>query len=628
MCGISGIISYNLSENEIYHRLDQMGALQAHRGPDDKKEAAYPFGSGYVGFGFRRLSILDLETGMQPIISPEDKSAIICNGQIYNYLELKAENPEMPYLTKGDIEVALNMYRKYGFDFLNKINGMYAGALFDHLNSKIILFRDRFGIKPLYYTEWESSFFFSSEIKPLLKGSTRPAEINHDKIETFFKYRYVPGIDTMFNGIKKLPPGSFIEYDLNNKTYEIKRYWEYRLDRVKPDMGFDEASEEFIRLFRDAVKIRMRSDVEVGTLISGGIDSSAVSSEAAVIKPDIRLFSISFNEDKYNELPLIKEYIKKNENRFKKTRHHTGLCGSEMLEKLPEIIKSIEEPISLGTILPTDQVCRLAGERVKVVLTGEGADEIFGGYRKFLIETAASIYHSLSIPEQKGLEDIYPELKTYMKIRSNNPVERYIQSESLFTRDELRELTGKDHVDDLFPSDATPYLSGNEHPLNAAIAMETKARLPDYVILRLDKLSMRHSLEARTPFLDYRLAEFAATLPINFKVNLADNREKYICSNSYARYSILDRDTAFRKKQPFTIPMADWLSDPSKLPECIKEVMFGDMIKKQGIIKSDILKRDINLISKENVGPNTLVSEADRVYAIIIFTLWYDLFFS
>jgi asparagine synthase (glutamine-hydrolysing) len=158
--------------------------------------------------------------------------------------------------------------------------------------------------------------------------------------------------------------------------------------------------------------------------------------------------------------------------------------------------------------------------------------------------------------------------------------------------------------------------------------METKARLPDYVILRLDKLSMRHSLEARTPFLDYRLAEFAATLPINFKVNLADNREKYICSNSYARYSILDRDTAFRKKQPFTIPMADWLSDPSKLPECIKEVMFGDMIKKQGIIKSDILKRDINLISKENVGPNTLVSEADRVYAIIIFTLWYDLFFS
>jgi asparagine synthase (glutamine-hydrolysing) len=628
MCGISGIISYNLSQDEIYHRLEQMGALQAHRGPDDKKETVYAFKSGFVGFGFRRLSILDLETGMQPIVSQQDQSAIICNGQVYNYLELRATAPEMEYNTKGDIEVALNIYRKHGLDFLNMLNGMYAGAVYDNINSRIILFRDRFGIKPLYYTEYEDSFFFSSEIKPLLQGSTRPAEINRNRIETFFKYRYVPGIYTMFDGIKKLPPGSYLEYNLESKKYEIKRYWEYRLDRVVPHTGFDEASEEFIRLFRDAVRIRMRSDVEVGTLLSGGIDSSAVSSEATVTKPDIRLFSISFNEDKYNELPLINAFIKKNESRFRLTRHHTALCGSEMLKELPDIIKSIEEPISLGTILPTDQVCRMAGERVKVVLTGEGADEIFGGYRKFLIESAASVYHSLSILEQKGLEELYPELTTYMKIRSNNPVERYIQSESLFTGDELKELTGKDILNDQFPDDATPYLRGNEHPLNAAIAMETKARLPDYVILRLDKLSMRHSLEARTPFLDYRLAEFAAGLPVNYKVNLADNREKYICGNSFARYSILDRDTALRKKQPFTIPMADWLSDPSRLPECIKEVMFGDMVKKQGIINGDTLKKDIALISKEKVGPQTLVSEADRVYAIIIFTLWYDLFFS
>jgi asparagine synthase (glutamine-hydrolysing) len=628
MCGISGIISYNLSEDEIYNRLEQMGVLQAHRGPDDRKEVVYPFRSGLIGFGFRRLSILDLETGMQPIVSKKDKSAIICNGQVYNYLELRASAPEMEYSTKGDIEVALNMYRKHGLDFLNKLNGMYAGAIYDNVNSRIILFRDRFGIKPLYYTEYDNNLFFSSEIKPLLKGSMRPAEINHDKIETFFKYRYVPGTETMFAGIKKLPPGSYLEFNLISKKYEIKRYWEYRLDKVVPDMKFDEASEEFIRLFRDAVKIRMRSDVEVGTLLSGGIDSSAVSSEATITKPDIRLFSISFNEDKYNELSLINDFVKKNEARFGKTKHHTGLCGSDTLKGLPELIRSIEEPISLGTILPTDQVCRMASERVKVVLTGEGADEIFAGYRKFLIESAASVYHTLSISEQRGLEELYPELALYMKIRSNDPVERYIQSESLFSGDELKELTGKEQVNDLFPEDAIPYLSGNEHPLNAALAMETKARLPDYVILRLDKLSMRHSLEARTPFLDYRLAEFAATLPINYKVNLAENREKYICGNSYATYSILDKETAFRKKQPFTIPMADWLSTPSKLPECIKEVMFGDMVKKQGIINQDMLKRHTGLISKDDVGPNTLVSEADRVYAIIIFTLWYDLFFS
>ena len=628
MCGVQGIITYSLSENEISKRLEGMGRLQAHRGPDDKKEAVFTFKTGFLGFGFRRLSILDLETGMQPIISPADKSAIICNGQIYNYLELKAENSEMVYLTKGDIEVALNMYRKYGLDFLQKLNGMYAGAIYDHVNSKIILFRDRFGIKPIYYTEWENNFFFSSEIKPLLKGSNRPVELNYERIPTYFTYRYLPGTETMFSGIKKLPPGSYLEYDLNEKKYNIKRYWEYKLDRIIPDMDFDEASEQFISLFKDAVRIRMRSDVEVGTLLSGGIDSSAVSSQATVTKPDIRLFSISFNEDKYNELPLIKNFIRVNDHRFKDTRHHTRLCGSETLYGLPGIIKSIEEPISLGTILPTDQVCRMASEKVKVVLTGEGADEIFAGYRKFLIEVASSEYNNLTDSGRRQLDDIYPELKPYMEVRHENPIKRYIQSESLFTLDELTQLTGKENIDNSFPEDAIPFLTGNEHPLNAAIAMESRARLPDYVILRLDKLSMRHSLETRTPFLDYRLAEFAATLPVPFKANLEHNREKYICGNSFNRYSILDSDTAFRRKQPFTIPLADWLSTPSVLPECIRAVIFGDMIKKQGILNEKILKKHIDMISSEDVGPQTLVSEADRVFSIIIFSLWYDLFFS
>ncbi len=628
MCGIHGIITPSLSEDEVYRRLEEMGLLQVHRGPDDRKEMVFPLKKGTLGFGFRRLSILDLETGMQPIISPEDKSAIICNGQVYNYLELKAESPEMHYSTKGDIEVALNMYRKYGLDFLQKLNGMYAGAIYDHVNSKLILFRDRFGIKPLYYTEWEGNFLFASEIKPLFKGSKRPPELNSKRLETYFTYRYLPGTETMFCGIRRLPPGSYLEYDLNENRYSIKRYWEYKLDRIIPDMDFDDASEQFISLFRDAVKIRMRSDVEVGTLLSGGIDSSAVSSQSTVTKPDIRLFSISFDEDKYNELPVIKDFIRDNNERFKDTRHYTGLCGSGALESLPEIVKSIEEPISLGTILPTDQVCRMASEKVKVVLTGEGADEIFAGYRKFLIEMAAGEYSSLGVSTRNELEKFYPELKPYMKVRDKDPVKRYIQSEALFSGDELRELTGKEHVDDAFPQDAIPDLTGNEHPLNAALAMESRARLPDYVILRLDKLSMRHSLETRTPFLDYRLAEFAATLPVEYKANLKEHREKYICGTAFSRYSILDKNTAFRKKQPFTIPMADWLSTPSALPECIREIMFGEMIKKQGILNEKTLKRHIDLITKEDVGPQTLVSEADRVFSIIIFSLWYDLFFS
>ncbi len=628
MCGINGIISFSISENEINKRLKDMGQIQFHRGPDDGAETVFPVHRGNLGFGFRRLSILDLETGMQPIISPEDNSAIICNGQVYNYLELKAESPEMRYMTKGDIEVALNMYRKHGLDFLQKLNGMYAGAVYDPVKSKLILFRDRFGIKPLYYTEWDNSFFFSSEIKPLLSGSGRPPVLNSKRLETYFTYRYLPGSETMFEGIKRLSPGSYLEYDLEKQTYEVKRYWEYRLDSIIPDMSFEEASEQFIELFKDAVKIRMRSDVEVGTLLSGGIDSSAVSSESTVTKPDIKLFSMAFEEDKYNELPRIKDFIRANNARFKETVHFTKLCGSETLDQIPDLIKSIEEPISLGTILPTDQVCRMASEKVKVVLTGEGADEIFAGYRKFLIEAAACEYQNLSGSGKKELEKIYPELKPYMAVRNENPVARYIQSESLFTGDELKELTGKSVVNESFPEDAIPNLTGNEHPLNAALAMESRARLPDYVILRLDKLSMRHSLETRTPFLDYRLAEFAAKLPVQYKANLTHHREKYICGNSFSRYGILDKETAFRTKQPFTIPLADWLSNPSLLPDCMKEIMYGDMVKKQGIINDKILKKHIDRISKDDVGPQTLVSEADRVFAIIVFSLWYDLFFS
>ncbi|MFC1495604.1 asparagine synthetase B family protein, partial [Thermodesulfobacteriota bacterium] len=448
-------------------------------------------------------------------------------------------------------------------------------------------------------------------------------------LATFFTYRYLPGSETMLSGIRRLPPGSYLEYDLNENKYIIKRYWEYKLDSINSDLAFDDASENFIHLFKDAVKIRMRSDVEVGTLLSGGIDSSAVSSQAARTKPDIKLFSMSFKEDKYNELPYIRQFIMDNNDRFRKTRHHERLCGSETLDKLPDIIKSIEEPISLGTILPTDQVCEMASEKVKVVLTGEGADEIFAGYRKFLIEMAAGEYNNFSAAGKKELNEIYPELKPYMTIRNDNPAKRYVQSESLYNSNEIKELTGfESGENDLFPKDALPFLSGNEHPLNALLAMESRARLPDYVILRLDKLSMRHSLETRTPFLDYRLAELAAVLPVHFKANLDNHREKYICGISFSKYGILDDKTALRKKQPFTIPLADWLSTPSILPEFIKDIMFGNTIKEQGILDYKVLKKHMDLISKDEVGPQTLVSEADRVFAIIIFCLWYDLFFS
>jgi len=628
MCGIHGVVSNALSKEEIYSLLAKMGRMQRHRGPDDQKETVFPITNGWLGFGFVRLSILDLETGMQPICSPEDHAAIICNGQIYNYIELRSEVRQETFISKGDVEVALHLYRTIGISFLQRLNGMYAGAVFDPLKNKLVLFRDRFGIKPLYYATWDNNFVFSSEIKPLFLGSGIPKQLNHAGLPTFFTYRYLPGEETMFHGVKRLPPGSYLEYDLNTNQYRIERYWEYRLDRENPGLALDEAAEQFYTLFADAVRIRLRSDVEVGCFLSGGIDSSAVSSQAAKSKPDIKLFTISFDEDLYNELPLVNRFLKTNEDRFRSVQHQTRLCDKKTLDQLPGIVRALEEPISLGTVLPTDQVCRLAGEQVKVVLTGEGADEIFAGYRKFLVEMAACQYSDLSHEQRVEMQKIYPELLPYLAIRDPDPVRRYIQSETLYTRDELKTLLGRKLPLDFYQEDALPALSSGEHPLNAALAMESRYRLPDYVILRLDKLSMRHSLETRTPLLDYRLAEFAATLPVNFKVNPGMEQEKFICRYAYEKYSILDQETACRRKQPFTIPLADWLVDPSRLPIFLQEILLGDIIEKQGILNPDFVKELVGRVSTEGVGPQTLVSDADRVFAVIMFTLWYNEFLT
>jgi asparagine synthase (glutamine-hydrolysing) len=626
MCGVSGIITQSPGGDALLQRLERMGGLQRHRGPDDQRQQVFIAGDRRVGLGLVRLSILDLATGMQPIVCPVDGTAIVCNGQVYNYLELRQELGDQPYTTKGDIEVALHVYRQKGLDFLNHLNGMYAGAVFDPVNGQVVLFRDRFGIKPLYYTVYDDRFVFASEIKPLLAGSGRPAELDRSRLGNYFTYRYVPGCQTMFEGVFRLPPGSYLVYDLRTGEHDIRRYWNHMPDRPDQNMTAAAAEEEFYDLFSDAVRIRLRSDVEVGALLSGGIDSSAVAARSVDFHGPLRLFSISFEEQAYNELDAVNAFLAANRHRFTGSEHLVRSCGRQMLERLPGIVAAVEEPISLGTILPTDQVCELAGSHLKVVVTGEGADEIFAGYRKFLIEAAAAAYPALGSMERERLDTVYPELAPYLAVRSGDPAGRYIQSELLYDGPSLRQLLGRDDFNTAFPADALPGVDPGGHPVNTAIAFESRARLPDYVILRLDKLSMRHSLETRTPFLDYRLAEFAARLPVNLKVDIDTDMEKVICRRAFERFGLLDRDAAFRRKQPFTIPLADWLAEPEKLPESLQEVVRGDMVPRQGIVDPAVFADHMRGITSKNIGPHTLVSEADRVFAVIVFTLWYEQF--
>lgn len=623
MCGIAGYWSKKISRDRGEEfLLNACNALQ-HRGPDE---------SGILqldssGMGFVRLAILDLATGMQPIVNPEDGSTIVCNGQIYNYIELKKELPYTSYRTSGDMEVALNAYRHHGIGFPEKLNGMFAGAVHDPQKKKLVLFRDRFGIKPLYYTVNNSGFYFSSEIKPLLKAPEAVCELDRDLLPAYFTYRYIPGDRTLFKGINKLLPGSILVVNTDSGTTKTSLYWEWKFKEPDPGISASEAEEEFNRLFLDSVRIRMRSDVEVGSLISGGIDSSAVASAAALQKPDIKLFTIGFREEKYNETGDVDRFLSLMPERFARAETIRDTCLLGRLDLLPEIISAIEEPISLGTVVPTDQVCRLASERLKVVLTGEGADEIFAGYRKFLVEAAAIEYAGASGTEKKRLEILYPELKSRLGGSSDDHITRHIAGEKLFTDGEMTRLLGSVcHRKYTSWDPRLESIPGDLNPISAMQTIETLTRLPSYVNLRLDKLSMRHSLETRTPFLDFRLAEFAAALPLELRVNLSSGKEKFICRESFKHFGILPGEVADRAKKPFTMPIADWFSDPSALPEPISEILIGKEVDRQGILNGDLVREYAGKVTGKGVGPETLISAGDRVFSIVVFTLWYSHF--
>jgi len=620
MCGVSGIVSPSLSPEELDARVRRMGCVQSHRGPDDSASMVALMPCRRVALGFVRLSILDLETGMQPI-EAED-CTIACNGQIYNYLELRQELDNRDFTTTGDIEVALHLYRKMGTDFLQRLNGMYAGAILDRGRRRLILFRDRFGIKPLYYMSTGDGFFFSSEIRPLYEGSGTGPAMDPESLPVFLSYRYVPGSRTMFRGVRRLPPASLLEMDLDSGEWSIHRYWEYLPGSTIRNIRPKEAREEFLRILKDAVRIRMRSDVEVGSLLSGGVDSSSVASLAASAQPEIKLFTVSFQESAYNELDEVRSLVSSMGHIFGRAEMIHAPCTRDSLARLPELVESVEDCISLGTVLPTDQVCRLASSYLKVVLTGEGADEIFAGYRKFLLESAAEEMGSASPEMKERLLSEYPELEKYMNVRARNPERRFIQSELLFHHRELSRLIGRKVEEVVFPSDAMPAVNSIADPLNQLLAMECRSRLPDYVVLRLDKLSMRHSLETRTPYLDYRLAQFAASLPVAMKVNLARGMGKYICRSSLESHGVVDAATARRTKKPFTIPMAAWLLRSSSLPDFAREILGGESPELDGLLDQDMVRSIWSDVTARGVLPDTLVSEADRAFALLTLGLW------
>ena len=552
MCGITGII--NLDDDEInFSLLKKMSGCLSHRGPD---ESGF-FLNNNVGLANTRLSIVDIEGGHQPFISFDKKVVVIQNGEIYNYKEIKKEleNSKYECRTSSDTEVILRLYEKFSDlnkgpeAFVDSLNGMFSIAIHDERINKTWLIRDRLGIKPLYIAKYNKKVLFASDIKSILHSGF-PRKINYASLDKLLTFNFVPPPSTLFAGINHLPPGTFAE--INNHKIVIKNWWSFEKDIKQNDKKltksfFNEKKSNLEFLLKDSIKIRMRSDAPFGAFLSGGIDSSTVVGLMNEIKKDeIKTFSIGFNEKIFDETDYALEASK----RFN-TKHFYKKINPNIMKEWPKTTYYCDQPHGDISFIPTYEVAKLASKEVKMVLTGDGGDELFAGYDKYKNFFNGSIGNNIYLENysKKEFENNYlnsitlfnsdDKLKLYNSqnenIINNNLLGKNFQSREIF----LKSFEKVEHLD----------------RLNQVLAIDCQFLLPGNNLVKPDRMGMAASIEARTPFLDYRVVEESFLVPGEYKLN--NDITKFILKE-IAKPLIGDNLT-FRKKQMFTVPIGEWM---------------------------------------------------------------------
>ena len=572
MCGICG---FNFSDRELIKR---MCNKLAHRGPD---------ADGYlldyrVTLGHRRLSIIDLsKKGKNPIYNEDNSVCIIFNGEIYNFEELKREleQKQHDFQTNTDTEVIVHGYEEYGVQCVEQLNGMFAFCMYDSKLKRLFLARDRLGKKPLYYYFNGKAFLFASEIKALLEYKEIKKEINLNALNNYFTFKYVPGPGTIFKNIYKLQPGHWMTFDLVMRELEIKKYW---------DANYTEQpnTEEFylkqIRtLMEDSVKKRLISDVPLGVFLSGGLDSSAiVALMNKVSEETTKTFSVGFESNyrginEHNELA----YAEKVAERFQ-TDHTELICNFDNIrELLPKITYHLDEPMSDLASIPTYMIAQLARKKVTVALSGAGGDELFVGYRQAL----ANHYYKYAQWIPQGIVRFLPATSKLRKaittVHLPTAIERAANWATVFDsslREQLLAPPVKIQIDYKHNNIFKVYEDNLKaySPLNQNLYFELKTWLPDDLLNQIDKTTMMTSLEARCPFLDYRLVELMATVPSNLKIK--GFQTKYLLKKAVS--DILPREIIHRKKHGFTLPMTQWYRN--ELRDYTREILNNRELEK------------------------------------------------
>jgi asparagine synthase (glutamine-hydrolysing) len=597
MCGIHGLIQLDGARVESA-LLSRMGRVTAHRGPDDEGQHI----DGNAGIAMRRLSVIDLAGGHQPISNADDTLWLVCNGEIYNYRELRSELQAKGYRfkTASDVEVLLHLYDAEGDEFVHRLNGMFDFALWDARRRRLLIGRDRLGVKPLYVRQDAARLAFATEAKALLELPGATAELDRDAVAGYLHLGYVAAPGCIFKGIRKLPPATLLAVE-GGQVREW-RYW-----RVSPRIDRAATEQEWITRVRDrmekSVHMQMVADVPIGAFLSGGVDSSAVVAYMARHTPHpVRTYSIGFEggaaEALYNELPYARRVAE-----LFGTQHREIVVKPDVVGLLPRLLWHMDEPVADTAFLTTYLVSEFARQDVTVILSGVGGDELFGGYRRYLGGQYAAKFHRLPawarrlataaagrLPSDRhsGALNMLRLAKAFIASADMDPDLRYRSYLQVMARADVAAMLMQPQPDAPDAPDALAQAfagAGNEDDLNRMLAVDAETQLPDDLLMLTDKMSMAVSLECRVPLLDHELVELAATMPADIKVR--DRQLKHVMKQ--ALVGVLPNDILYRAKRGFGTPMGAWLK--RELAPLLRELLAPEVVARRGLFRQAAIDR-------------------------------------
>lgn len=622
MCGIAGIISFKEDAQEL-QRIDVATDCLAKRGPDDRGV----FRDAHVAFGHRRLSIIDTSHGaVQPMSDATGRYQIIFNGEFFNYAgyrnQLKEEG--VAFRTESDTEVLLALYIKHGPSFLRFVNGFFALAIYDTLEKTVFIARDRMGVKPLLYYKSDDLLFFASEMKSLLAMGI-PRSLNKQALNQYLQLNYIPPSESMINGVEKLKPGSYLLISLKGKSITETIYYQLPDPKDVKRVNYNNAVQHFHHLLDEAVQRRLVSDVPLGAFLSGGLDSSVIVALAARHVKSFNTFSIGFKDDVHFDETSFASLVA---DKFKTNHHVFKLQSDDMLQCITDVLDYIDEPFADSSALNVYILSRETRKHVTVALSGDGADEMFGGYRKHraewiirnrkvysaMISSASAVLRGREGSRHSKKGNRYRQLHRFAEGYRLSRGDRYWQWCSITGSHKAASLI-KDfkHSEDEVKQAITSQITSD---FNSILKADMQLVLTGDMLVKVDQMSMANSLEVRNPFLDFEVVNYALSLPSEFKIN--NKEQKKIVRDAF-RYE-LPEELFTRSKQGFEIPLLRWLK--TSLHHLIDELLNDELIDNQGVFNVVEVRSLKQQLDSAHPGDS-----AARIWALIVFQHWYKKYF-